>query len=107
MNQKSRLTQSFLGLSDEAFRAVPALEKTLATTLNRYLDEHHSSTGAVMTALACIVGEYVLASGTDAQAVRANFMEVMDAYISTGMEGARVGPNNEPSLVRAAKPWLR
>ena len=100
----SRLTQSFLGLSDDAFRAVPVLEKALAATLNEHLEEHHSSTGTVMTALACIAGECILASGSDAKAVRAKFVEIIDAYVSTGMDGARVGPSDELSLIRAAMP---
>jgi hypothetical protein len=107
MSQESRLTQNFLGLSDEAFRAVPVLEKALAGTINTHLDEHHLSTGTVMTALACVVGEFTLASGTDAQAVKAKFLEILDAYISTGMDGARVGPIDDRSLVRKVTPWQR
>ncbi len=87
MGQESRLTQSFLGLSDDAFAAVPVLEKSLLGAINTHLDEHHSSTGTVVTALACVVGEFILASGKDGRAIKDKFSQILESYISTGTEG--------------------
>jgi hypothetical protein len=102
----SRLTQSFLGLPDDAFRAVPGLEKALADTLNKYIDVHHVSTGTVMTALAFMVGEMlVMTGGEEIEQSKQWFLQILDAYISTGKDGARIGPDHEPSLVRRLTPW--
>jgi hypothetical protein len=102
----SRLTQSFLGLPDDAFRAVPALEKALADTLNRHIDVHHVSTGTVMTALAFLAGEMiVMTGGKETEQSKQWFSKILDAYISTGKDGARTGPDHEPSLVRRLQPW--
>jgi hypothetical protein len=102
----SRLTQSFLGLPDDAFRAVPGLEKVLADTLNKYIDVHHVSTGTVMTALAFMVGEMIVTTGgEETEQSKQWFLKILDAYISTGKDGARVGPDHEPSLVRRLRPW--
>ena len=65
--EQSQLTQSFLGLDDEAFHAVPVLEKALVETINTHLDIHHSSTGTVMTALALVIGEFILMSGDESE----------------------------------------
>lgn len=53
-----------------------------------------------MTALACVVGEYVLLNGGEADKAKNRFVHILDGYISTGIDGARTGPVNEPSLVR-------
>jgi hypothetical protein len=105
MGQESRPTQSFLGLSDDALAAVPILEKSIVTTINTHLDEYHSSTGTVMTALACVVGEFILASGSEGGAIKDHFSKILESYISTGQEGSRTGPDNERSLVRRLTPW--
>lgn len=105
MDQESRLTQSFLGLSDDALAAVPVLEKSLLTAINTHLDEYHSSTGTVVTALACVVGEFILAIGNDGRATKDKFSQILEAYISTGEEGSRTGPDSEKSLVRKSAPW--
>jgi hypothetical protein len=65
--QQTRLTQSFLRLSDEAFRAIPAVEKAIAATINAHLDQHHSSGEAVMAALACLVGEFIVMTRDEAE----------------------------------------
>jgi hypothetical protein len=105
MSQASRLTQSFLQLDDRAFRAVPILQKEIAETINRHLDEHHSTMGTVITALACTVGEFCLLSGAEAEQQKLWFAGILDAYISTGETGARTGPDTEPSLVRRERKW--
>jgi hypothetical protein len=102
---ETRLTQSFLGLSDEAFRAVPVLEKAIATTINSHLDQHHSSGGTVMAALACVVGEFILMTGDEAEQSKRWFASIVDAYVSAGVDGGRTGPGDQPSLIR--KPWTR
>jgi hypothetical protein len=99
-NSHSRLTQSFLGLPDEAFCAVPVLEKAIAAAINSHLDTHKSSTGTVMTALACVVGEFIVMTGNEAEQTKQWFASIVDAYVSAGMEGARTGPDDQPSLVR-------
>lgn len=99
-DHKSRLTQSFLGLSDEAFHAVPALEKALADTINKQIDALHVSTGTVVTALACVIGELIVTTGDEAEHTKQWFLKIFDAYVSAGKEGARTGPDDEPSLVR-------
>jgi len=101
---ESRLTQSFLGLSDEAFHAVPALEKALAATINDPIDTHHVSIGTVVTALACVIGELIVMSGEEAEQTKRWFLRILDGYISTGKDGARIGPGHERSLIR--KPWF-
>lgn len=101
----SRLTQSFLGLPDDAFRAVPALQKALTDTVNRYKDVHHVSTGTVVAALAFLIGEIILMTGDEAEQSKQWFLKILDAYISTGKDGARIGPDHEPSLVRRLRPW--
>jgi hypothetical protein len=103
--QKTRLTQSFLGLSDEAFRDVPALEKAIAAAINSHIDQHHSSGGTVMAALACVVGEFIVMTGNEAEQGKQWFANIVDAYVSAGADGARTGPDDQPSLVR--KPWPR
>src|ERR1700694_97091 len=103
--QKTRLTQSFLGLSDEDFRGVPALEKAIAATINSHIDQHHSSGGTVMAALACVVGEFIVMTGDEAEQGKRWFASIVDAYVSAGADGARSGADDEPSLVR--KPWPR
>lgn len=99
----SRLTQSFLGLPDEAFRAVPVLEKAIVATINSHLDTHRSSTGTVMTALACVIGEFIVMTGNEAEQTKQWFASILNAYVSAGMEGARTGPDDQSSLVRS--PW--
>jgi len=94
---KTRLTQSLLGLSDEAFRGVPALEKAVAETINSHIDQHHSSGGTVMAALACVVGEFIVMTGDEAEQW---FASIVDAYVNAGADGARTGPDDQPSLVR-------
>lgn len=103
---ESRLTQSYLGLSDNDFNAVPGLERTLAAAINSYIDAHHVSVGTVITALACAVGEYVLLSGDESEKAKAWFVSILDAYVSTGIDGARKGPMTEKSLVRQFRPWV-
>ena len=103
---KSRLTQSYLGLSDKDFNAVPELERTLAAAINSYIDAHHVSMGTVMTALACAVGEYVLLNGDESEKAKTWFVGILDAYVSTGTDGARTGPVTEKSLVRRFSPWV-
>jgi len=104
-DQESRLTQNFLKLSDEALNAVPTLEQALAATINAHIDAHHISMGTVVTALACLVGEYVLMSGNESEALKKTFLQILDAYISAGRNGARSGPDNERSLVRRLRLW--
>jgi hypothetical protein len=99
----SRLSQSFLGLPDEAFRAVPILEQAIAATINSHLDAHRSSTGTVMTALACVIGEFIVMTGDEAEQNKQWFASIVDAYVSAGMDGARTGPDDQLSLVR--RPW--
>lgn len=101
----SRLTQSFLGLSDEAFRAVPALEKVLTDTINEHIDAHHVSMGTVVTALTCVIGEMIVMAGDETEQSKKWFLHILDGYISAGKDGARVGPDTEPSLVRRLRPW--
>ena len=103
--KRRRLTQSFLDLSDDALAAVPVLEKSLLSAINTHLDEHHSSTGTVVTALACVVGEFILASGNDGRAIKDKFSNILENYISTGEDGLRIGPDSEKSLVRKPSPW--
>jgi len=103
--QETRLTQSFLGLSDEAFGGVPALEKAITATINAHLDQHRSSSGTVMTALACVVGEMIIMTGGEAEQSKRWFASIVDAYVSAGADGARTGPDDQPSLIR--KPWPR
>jgi hypothetical protein len=103
-DQESRLTQSFLGLSDDAFRAVPELEKTLVDTINAYIDVHHVSMGTVMTALACVIGEYIVMTGDEAEQSKKWFLSILDAYVSAGKDGARIGPDHERSLIRRFRP---
>lgn len=98
--QETRLTQSFLGLSDEAFHGVPALEKAITTTINSHLDQHRSSTGTVMTALACVVGEFILMTGDEAEQGKQWFARMVDVYVSAGSDGARTGPDDQLSLIR-------
>ena len=105
MTKTSRMTQSFLGLDDKSFQAVPGLNKALADTIDAYIDEHHVSMGTTMTALASVVGEMILMSGDEAQQIKQRFLNILDAYISAGMDGARIGPDDEPSLVRKVWPW--
>jgi hypothetical protein len=83
---------------------VPALEKALADTLNKHIDAHHVSTGTVMTALAFLVGEMIVMTEGGEQSNQA-FVKILDAYIRTGKDGARIGPDHEPSLVRRLRPW--
>jgi hypothetical protein len=101
--QETRLTQSVLGLSDEAFRGVPALEKAIAATINSHVDQHHSSGGTVMAALACVVGEFIVMTGDEAEQGKQWFASIVDAYVSTGADGARTGPDDQLSFVR--RPW--
>ena len=105
MSRSSRLTQSFLGLSDEAFNAVPALEKAIADTINSHIDAHHVSMGTVLTALACATGEMIVMAGSEVDQTKKHFVQILDAYTSAGFEGGRTGPDNEPSLVRRLRPW--
>jgi len=102
---KSRLTQSYLGLADKDFNAVPDLQRTLIDTINRYIDSHHVSMGTAMTALACVVGEYILLNGGEADKAKNWFIHILDGYISTGINGSRIGPDDEPSLVRRSSKW--
>jgi len=102
--QQRGLTQSFLGLSDEEFHAVPALEKALAETINSHVEVHHVTTGTVVTALACVIGELIVKTGDDAEESKQWFLRTLDAYVSTGEDGARVGPRFEPSLFRRWTP---
>ena len=53
-------TQRLLGLGDEALEAVPVLQTALAAAINNHKDAYHSPLGTVMTALAFVVGEFVL-----------------------------------------------
>lgn len=99
------LTQSFLGLSEEAFRGVPALEKAIVMAINAHLDQHRSSSGTVMTALACVVGEFIVMTGDEAEQSKRWFAGIVDAYVSGGTDGARTGTDDQPSLIR--KPWAR
>jgi hypothetical protein len=104
-DNESRLTQSFLGLTREELYAVPALQKELADTINKYIDAHHVSMGTVATALAFVVGEFIMECEDHAEGIRKKFLEILNAHISTGISGARIGPDTEPSLVRRWKPW--
>jgi|NGEPerStandDraft_6_1074524.scaffolds.fasta_scaffold414467_1 hypothetical protein len=103
IGQPTRLTQSFLGLPDEAFRAIPALEREIAAAINAHLDAHRVPTGTVMAALACVVGEFIVMTGDEAEHSKQWFSKILDAYVSTGADGARTGPDHERSLIR--KPW--
>jgi hypothetical protein len=103
--KESRLTQSFLGLSDQAFHAVPPLQQRLTETINRYIDDHQVSTGTVVTALAFVIGECIMMSGDEAEQSKAWFSRILDAYVHDGIDGARVGRGQERSLVRKQKPW--
>lgn len=102
---ESRLTQSYLGLADKDFNAIPDLQRTLIDTINRYIDVHHVSMGTAIAALACVVGEYVLLNGAEADKAKNWFVHILDGYVCTGIDGARTGPNDEPSLVRRFMPW--
>ena len=76
-SQESRLTQSFLGLSDDAFHAVPGLEKAIADTISKHIDTHHVSMGTVVTALACVIGEYIVMAGGEAEQSRDWFLKIL------------------------------
>lgn len=102
---ESRLTQSFLGLSDEAFHAVPALEKALADTLNKHIDTHHVSGETAVAALACLIGEIIVMTGNHAERNKQWFLNILDAYVRAGKDGARTGPDHERSLIRRLRPW--
>jgi hypothetical protein len=101
-DRRTRLTQGFLGLNDDELKEVPVLETTLVQALNTHLDIHHSTTGTVLTALACMTGELITMSGGRSEELETKFIE---AYVCTGPMGARTGPDNERSLVRKWKPW--
>lgn len=101
--QQTRLTQSFLGLSDEAFRVVPAAEKAIADAIHAHIDQHHSSGGTIMAALACVAGEFIVMTGEEAEQSKRWFIGVVVAYVSGGADGARTGPDDQLSLVR--RPW--
>jgi hypothetical protein len=103
--KQTRLMQSFLGLSDEEFRAVPAAEKAIADAIHAHIDQHHSSGGTIMAALACIAGEFIVMTGDEAEQSKRWFASIVDAYVSAGIDGARTGPDDQPSLIR--KPWPR
>ena len=79
MTQMSRMTQNFLGLDDKSFRAVPGLNKALAATINAHIDEHHVSSGTVMTALTFMVGEMILMTGDEAEQSKQWFLKALDA----------------------------
>jgi hypothetical protein len=81
------MSLSFLGLSDEAFHAVPALEKVLAATINDHIDSHHVSMGTVVTALACVIGEFIVMTGEEAEQSKKWFLRILDAYISSEKDG--------------------
>jgi hypothetical protein len=102
--QQTRLTQSFLGLSDQAFRAIPAAEKAIVDAIHAHIDQHHSSGGTIMAALACIAGEFIVMTGEEAEQSKRWFIGVVDAYVSGGSEGARTGPNDQPSPIRKPLP---
>jgi hypothetical protein len=73
--------------------------------LNRYIDDHHVSTGAAVTALAFVIGECIMMAGEEAEQSKMWFSKILDAYISAGINGARTGPDHERSLVRKSRPW--
>ena len=83
---------------------MPGLEKALIDTINRHIDAHHVSGGAIGTALACVIGEMIMMAN-DTEHAKRWFLQILDAYITTGADGARVGPDTEPSLVRRVRPW--
>jgi hypothetical protein len=98
--QQTRLTQSFTGLSDADFRAIPAAQKAIVAAIEAYIDKHHPSGGTLMAALACIVGEHIIMTGDEAEQGKRWFMGLVEAYVSAGADGARTGPDDQPSLVR-------
>jgi hypothetical protein len=102
--KESRLTQSFVGLDDKSFQAVPALEKALIDTINKHNDAHHDSMGTVVTALACVIGEMIVMAGDEADQSKKWFLRILDGYLSAGRDGARIGPDHERSLVRKPLP---
>jgi hypothetical protein len=61
--------------------------------------------GTVMTALACIIGEFIVTSGDESEQLKKWFLRIVDAYISTGEGGVRLGPGSEQSLIRRSRPW--
>lgn len=56
------------------------------------------------TALACAVGELIMMVDDIEQGKNRSF-RILDAYLSTGVDGARIGADTEPSIVRRARPW--
>jgi hypothetical protein len=76
-NSQSRLTQSFLGLDDKDFNAVPVLNKALVKAINEHKDAYHSSMGAVLTALAITTGEGILMGGEEAEQLKAWFSKIL------------------------------
>ena len=93
----SPLTRTFLGLSDEAFKAVPVLQRAIVDAISAEIVAKRLTTGTVLTALACVAGEYLIETGDDS---KKRFLEILEAYVSQGPEGGRRGPDTEPSLVR-------
>ena len=55
-------------------------------------------------ALACVVGEYIVKTGNEAQQGKRWFLGLVEAYVSAGADGARTGPDDEPSLIRKPSP---
>jgi hypothetical protein len=104
-SDQSRLTQSFLALDDKDFNAVPVLNKALVKAINEHKDAYHSSMGTVLTALAITTGELILMGGEEREQLKASFSKILDAYINTGIDGARTGPDNQRSLVRRLRQW--
>ena len=105
-DRPSRLTQSFVGLDDKSFHAVPNLQRVLTDAINKHIDQHHVSMGTVVTALACVVGELVLMAGDELEQSKLWFLKILDEYVSDGPDGARTGPGTERSLIRKFRPWF-
>jgi hypothetical protein len=58
-----------------------------------------------VAALVFLIGEIILMTGDEAEQSKQWFLKILDAYVSTGKDGARIGPDYEPSLVRRLRPW--
>jgi TPR repeat protein len=85
MRNQSPLTQSFLGLDDKAFNAVPVLTEALVKALNEHKDAYHSSMRTVLATLAMTTGALILGD-EEAEQLKAYFSKVLDAYVSNGRE---------------------
>jgi hypothetical protein len=49
----------------------------------------------------------IMMAGQEAEQTKKCFLQILDAYTSTGIEGGRTGPDTERSLVRRLRPWSK